>query len=148
MRRIVGAQEVPLIIGQAERPSRADRRRTVYCLPAPRRGISRRSPPFLPPGPFCGEEGSLAFRPGQAAITIDDMLPTFPDEPPVRAQECPLCGGEVEIGLAGMLSIGNGPEHWSESGHCMECGAALTRELADTEKPVVLMTRLDWRLSS
>ena len=85
--------------------------------------------------------------PDRAAITMEYMLPTFPDEPPVRVQECPLCGGEVEIGLAGMVRIRNGPEHWSESGHCTECGAALIRELADTEKPVVFMTRLDWRPS-
>jgi hypothetical protein len=78
---------------------------------------------------------------------MEDMQ-LWPDEPPITIQECPLCGGEVEIGLAGMLRVGKGPEHWSESGRCRHCQAALVRELTDTERPVVFMKWSDWRPST
>jgi len=77
-----------------------------------------------------------------------EYMQPWPDEPPLRIQECPVCGGEVEIGLAGMLSLENGEEHWSESGKCTQCHAALVRELVDSHRPVVFMTRLDWRPAS
>ena len=75
-----------------------------------------------------------------------DMQP-WPEEPPVTIQGCPLCGGEVEIGLAGMVRVANGHEHWSESGRCVGCHAALVRELTDTDRPVVFMKRSDWHPS-
>jgi hypothetical protein len=67
------------------------------------------------------------------------------DEAPVRIQECPLCGGEVDIGGVSGLMLGNGSEQWSESGSCMECQASLVRELGDTDRPIVFMKRSDWR---
>jgi hypothetical protein len=68
----------------------------------------------------------------------------WPDDPPIRIQPCPICGGEVEIALASMVKMGNGPETWMETGTCSACRAPLARQLADTDRPVVFMTRLDW----
>ena len=72
----------------------------------------------------------------------------WPDDPPIRIQPCPLCGGEVVIALASMVKIGDGPETWMETGTCRACQAPLARQLADTDRPVVFMTRLDWHPSS
>ena len=68
----------------------------------------------------------------------------WPDDSPLRIQPCPLCGGEVAIALASMVKTGDGPETWMETGTCSACQAPLARQLADTDRPVVFMTRLDW----
>ena len=67
----------------------------------------------------------------------------WPDDPPIRIQPCPLCGGEVAIALASMVKVGDGPETWMETGTCSACQAPLARQLADTDRPVVFITRLD-----
>ncbi len=65
-----------------------------------------------------------------------------------QLQECPICGGQVEIGLAGMVRVGSGPEEWAESGGCLDCRAVLVRQLVETDRPVVFMKRSDWRPAS
>lgn len=44
-----------------------------------------------------------------------------------------------------MVRVRNGREHWSESGRCVGCHAALVRELTDTDRSVVFMKRSDWQ---
>lgn len=76
---------------------------------------------------------------------MEEMNP-WPDDPPIRVQECPLCGGEVQIGPASSVWINDGVvEHWTEAGSCTVCHAGLVRELIGADKPVVFMTRGDWR---
>jgi len=70
------------------------------------------------------------------------------DDPPIRVQACPVCGGKVDIAVVSAVRIGDQPEHWSESGRCRRCSTDLVRSLGDTERPVVFMTRSDWRPSS
>lgn len=72
----------------------------------------------------------------------------FPDDQAIRIQACPVCGGKVEIGITGGVRVGAGPEQWSESGRCRRCKTNLVRALGDTERPVIFMTRADWRQSS
>jgi len=83
-----------------------------------------------------------------ATAAIMEAIEPWRDEPPIKIQGCPLCGGKVAIGPAGMERVGNGHERWSESCYCAVCETALVRELAETDKPVAFMKRLDWRPSS
>lgn len=71
----------------------------------------------------------------------------WPNDPPIRIQACPVCGGKVEIDVAGGVRIGAGPEQWSESGRCRRCKTNLVRALGDTERPVIFMSRADWHPS-
>ncbi len=88
----------------------------------------------------CGTRDVEAFNRGHHG-----SVELFPDEPPVHIEPCPVCGGEVEIGLTASVSLGDGRERWSENGMCGRCGTRLTRRLPDTERPVVFMTRGEWR---
>jgi hypothetical protein len=83
----------------------------------------------------------------QLGVTITDVGVDgrrMQTEPRVAAQACPACGGEVRIGLVGMARVGDGPENWVENGTCAVCGTRLVRELSDTDRPLVFMSRGSW----
>jgi hypothetical protein len=47
--------------------------------------------------------------PGSSPGGMIEAVLGFPDEPQVKVQPCPECGGEVKIGLVGTLKLGEAP---------------------------------------
>jgi hypothetical protein len=61
--------------------------------------------------------------PGSSPGGMIEAVLGFPDEPQVKVQPCPECGGEVKIGLVGTLKLGDGAENWVENGTAPVAGS-------------------------